>query len=67
MSFGNYLAGGGISGASAMSSKVDESVMTSGTPTGLNGVSILLNSVQKGTPEVKNLLSNECDVVLECR
>uniref|UniRef100_A0A915J7N3 Uncharacterized protein n=1 Tax=Romanomermis culicivorax TaxID=13658 RepID=A0A915J7N3_ROMCU len=48
--------------------KTDESLMQPGIQTGgVQGFQHFLNTYTKGTVEVKNLLSYECDFILECR
>lgn len=48
-------------------SKQDESVLNAQVKTGQTGVELLLQSAKNGTAEVRNLLTHECDIILECR
>uniref|UniRef100_A0A1I7XCS8 Exocyst complex component Sec8 n=1 Tax=Heterorhabditis bacteriophora TaxID=37862 RepID=A0A1I7XCS8_HETBA len=45
----------------------DMAVLQQSMPTGLEGVKGLEKFIKDATPEVQNLLRNECDVIIECR
>ncbi|CAI4226006.1 unnamed protein product [Auanema sp. JU1783] len=45
----------------------DLALLSQNKPTGLEGVESLLRFSKDATPEVINILKNECDIILECR
>ncbi|XP_033726828.1 LOW QUALITY PROTEIN: mucin-4-like [Pecten maximus] len=48
-------------------SKIDFSVISMAIEAGHKMVQQILNCVHYGTPEVRNLMYNECDFIVECR